>query len=81
MQTAAGLDLDWGLGLQHRLRLTVQLLAARPLTSHLTGGRSCATQEETELAFEETYCAAFELLDRHWLAMRATYMEFPIALR
>ena len=33
------------------------------------------------MAFEEAYCSAFRLLDRHWLELRATYMEFPIALR
>ena len=38
-------------------------------------------QEDTDVVFEETYCGAFELLDRHWLELRATYMEFPIALR
>lgn len=32
-------------------------------------------------AFEELYCAAYAALDRHWLAARATYMEFPSVMR
>lgn len=28
------------------------------------------------LAFEEVYCASFELLDATWLQMKASYMEF-----
>jgi len=27
-------------------------------------------------AFSEVYCAAFLLLDHHWLASKASYMEF-----
>lgn len=29
-----------------------------------------------EDAFGELYCLAFRVLDREWLAMRASYMEF-----
>jgi hypothetical protein len=32
-------------------------------------------------AFEEVYCAAFELLDRVWLERGATYMEFNAVLK
>lgn len=31
-------------------------------------------------AFEELYVAAFEVLDRRWLAASATYMQFPLVL-
>jgi ELMO/CED-12 family len=31
-------------------------------------------------AFEELYVATFEVLDRQWLAARATYMQFPMVL-
>jgi engulfment and cell motility protein 2 len=32
-------------------------------------------------AFEEVYCATFDLLDRVWLERRATYMEFNSVLK
>lgn len=38
-------------------------------------------QGDSRHAFEEVYCGAFEVLDRHWLAIKATYMEFSIAMR
>lgn len=31
---------------------------------------------ESDVAFEEVYCACFALLDRVWLQRRASYMEF-----
>jgi ELMO/CED-12 family len=31
-------------------------------------------------AFEELYVATFEVLDRQWLAARASYMQFPMVL-
>lgn len=27
-------------------------------------------------AFDDLYCIAFALMDAHWLAMEASYMEF-----
>jgi hypothetical protein len=33
---------------------------------------------EDEMAFDMLYCVAFEMLDAHWLAMRASYMEFNV---
>jgi hypothetical protein len=30
------------------------------------------------MAFDMLYCVAFEMLDAHWLAMRASYMEFNV---
>jgi hypothetical protein len=35
---------------------------------------------EDEMAFDMLYCVAFEMLDAHWLAMRASYMEFNVTL-
>ncbi|KAK3276040.1 hypothetical protein CYMTET_15869 [Cymbomonas tetramitiformis] len=35
-----------------------------------------ALVEMDEHAFENLYCATFELLDRQWLLQKATYMEF-----
>lgn len=31
-----------------------------------------------DLAFDNLYCVAFQMLDRQWLAKRATYMEFNV---
>ncbi|GAB4821076.1 hypothetical protein N2152v2_008122 [Parachlorella kessleri] len=36
---------------------------------------------ETDTAFEEVFVAAYVLLDKRWLEMRATYMEFPQVLK
>ncbi|CAK0779165.1 hypothetical protein CVIRNUC_004709 [Coccomyxa viridis] len=32
---------------------------------------------QTAHAFEQVYCMAFQVLDREWLAVRASYMDFP----
>jgi len=32
-------------------------------------------------AFEEVFVASYVLLDKRWLEMRATYMEFPQVLK
>ena len=29
----------------------------------------------------QVYCCAFEVLDRQWLAMCASYMDFPVVMR
>ncbi|XP_020101584.1 ELMO domain-containing protein C-like isoform X1 [Ananas comosus] len=34
-----------------------------------------------DLAFDNLYCVAFQMLDRQWLAKRATYMEFNEVLK
>lgn len=39
-----------------------------------------ANQNPAAAPFEELYCAAFAALDRHWLAAKATYMEFPAVM-
>ncbi|MBA0795391.1 hypothetical protein Gohar_006255 [Gossypium harknessii] len=33
---------------------------------------------ENESAFDLLYCIAFKLMDRQWLAMRASYMDFNV---
>ena len=80
MVSAADLMLHLGPGQRQWQQLAAHLPAARRL-ARINSLLHLSVQEDTEHAFEETYCAAFELLDRHWLALRATYMEFPIALR
>jgi len=34
---------------------------------------------EDEMAFDELYCIAFQLMDAQWLAKRASYMEFNVS--
>ncbi|GMH32456.1 hypothetical protein BSKO_00290 [Bryopsis sp. KO-2023] len=36
---------------------------------------------ESDSTFEEVYCCTFELLDKVWLEMHASYMEFPTVLK
>jgi len=46
------------------------------------GDRDQARQHSAAASpFEELYCAAYAALDRHWLAARATYMEFPAVMK
>jgi len=33
--------------------------------------------ENAKEAFQEVYCAAFEVFDQEWLKAKATYMDFP----
>ncbi|CAN1246374.1 ELMO domain-containing protein A, partial [Linum grandiflorum] len=33
-------------------------------------------QERDEMAFDNLYCVAFQMMDAQWLAKRASYMEF-----
>lgn len=33
-----------------------------------------------EMAFDNLYCVAFQLLDSKWVSMRASYMEFNVIL-
>lgn len=47
----------------------------------LAGRAFCALLAESDTAFEEVYCAAFALLDRVWLARKASYMQFNAVLK
>ncbi|KAK8480800.1 hypothetical protein V6N11_028085 [Hibiscus sabdariffa] len=40
-----------------------------------------ALSSKDEEAFDVLYCVAFELMDAHWLAMHASYMEFNEVLQ
>jgi len=37
--------------------------------------------EDSDSAFEEIYCIAFEALDEKWLEMKASYMDFPAVMK
>ena len=37
--------------------------------------------DESTCAFEEIYCIAFRALDKKWLEMNASYMDFPVVMK
>lgn len=45
----------------------------------MSGIRFLEFLSNDELAFDELYCVAFKLMDAHWLAKRASYMEFNVS--
>lgn len=47
---------------------------------HCAGVGLCTLLADSESAFEEAYCLAFAVLEREWLAMKASYMDFPAVL-
>jgi hypothetical protein len=44
--------------------------------------RVCFAQllEDDEMAFDNLFCVAFQMLDAQWLARRASYMEFNVSV-
>lgn len=36
--------------------------------------------EDDEMAFDNLFCLAFQMLDAQWLARRASYMEFNVSV-
>ena len=51
-------------------------LTGKPST--LAGIRFLEFLEEDEMAFDNLYCVAFQMMDAQWLAKRASYMEFNV---
>lgn len=51
-------------------------LAAKPTS--LAGIRFLELLQEDEMAFDNLYCVAFQMMDAQWLAKRASYMEFNV---
>lgn len=49
------------------------------LPTSLSGVRFLQFLSNDESAFDELYCVAFKLMDAHWLARRASYMEFNVS--
>nr|XP_043609533.1 ELMO domain-containing protein A [Erigeron canadensis] len=57
--------------------MLVQMLDIQSgLPTSLSGMRFLQFLSNDESAFDELFCVAFKLLDVHWLARRASYMEF-----
>ncbi|XP_019084768.1 PREDICTED: uncharacterized protein LOC104706575 [Camelina sativa] len=67
---AAGLD---------ELAQMLDLQSGKPST--VAGIRFMAFLEEDEMAFDNLYCIAFQMMDAQWLAKRASYMEFNDVLK
>lgn len=55
------------------------VIAGKP--SSLAGIRFLELLAEDEMAFDNLYCIAFEMMDAQWLAKRASYMEFNEVLK
>jgi len=53
-------------------------LAGHP--SSLSGFCFLKLLEEDEMAFDNLFCVAFQMMDAQWLAKRATYMEFNVCI-
>lgn len=52
------------------------ILAGKPTS--LAGLRFLDLLSEDEMAFDNLYCVAFQMLDAQWLAKRASYMQFNV---
>ena len=44
----------------------------------MAGIRFLELLSEDEMAFDNLYCVAFQMMDAQWLAKRASYMEFNV---
>lgn len=51
-------------------------LAGKPAS--LAGVRFLDLLSEDEMAFDNLYCVAFQMMDAQWLAKRASYMQFNV---
>lgn len=52
------------------------LFAGKPTST--AGLRFLQLLGEDEMAFDDLYCVAFQMMDAQWLAKRASYMEFNV---
>eukprot|EP00882_Tetradesmus_deserticola_P010077 GHRQ01010647.1.p1 GENE.GHRQ01010647.1~~GHRQ01010647.1.p1 ORF type:complete len:282 (+),score=135.86 GHRQ01010647.1:467-1312(+) len=72
-----------GLNLTFALSEVLGIAGSSPgkLPTTAAGRAFCALLAESDAAFEEVYCIAFALLDRVWLARKASYMQFNAVLK
>ncbi|KAL7600689.1 uncharacterized protein LOC111890669 [Lactuca sativa] len=63
-----------GINISFMLVQLLELQSGKPTS--MSGIRFLEFLSNDELAFDELYCVAFKLMDAHWLAKRASYMEF-----
>ncbi|ONH94678.1 hypothetical protein PRUPE_7G026000 [Prunus persica] len=58
-----------------------QMLDLQSEPASLAGTRFLELLQEDEMAFDNLYCVAFQMMDAQWLAKRASYMEFNDVLK
>lgn len=68
-----------GINISFMLAQMLDLQSGKPTT--LAGVRFLELLKEDEMAFDNLYCVAFQMMDAQWLAKRASYMEFNDVLK
>ncbi|KAB1223102.1 ELMO domain-containing protein A [Morella rubra] len=68
-----------GINISFMLAQMLDLQSGKP--TYLAGIRFLELLEEDEMAFDNLYCVAFQMMDAQWLAKRASYMEFNDVLK
>ncbi|KAL2464483.1 ELMO/CED-12 family protein [Forsythia ovata] len=68
-----------GINISFMLVQMLDLQSGKPNT--VAGIRFLELLSEDEMAFDNLFCIAFEMLDAQWLAKRASYMEFNEVLK
>ncbi|KAM2685783.1 hypothetical protein EV2_008747 [Malus domestica] len=63
-----------GINISFVLAQMLDLQSVKPTT--LTGIRFLELLKEDEMAFDNLYCVAFQMMDAQWLVKRASYMDF-----
>ncbi|THG05782.1 hypothetical protein TEA_007630 [Camellia sinensis var. sinensis] len=68
-----------GINMSFTLVQMLDIQSGKPTT--MAGIRFLDLLIEDEMAFDNLYCIAFQMMDAQWLAMRASYMEFNDVLK
>ncbi|KAE8673780.1 ELMO/CED-12 family protein isoform 3 [Hibiscus syriacus] len=68
-----------GVNISFMLLQMLDLESEKPSSG--AGRRFLELLAEDEMAFDDLYCVAFQMLDVQWLAKQATYMEFNAILK
>lgn len=68
-----------GINISFMLVQMLDLQSGKP--SSVAGFRFLELLREDEMAFDNLYCVAFQMMDAQWLVKRASYMEFNDVLK
>lgn len=68
-----------GINISFMLAQMLDLQSGKPAS--LAGVRFLGLLSEDEMAFDNLYCVAFQMMDAQWLAKRASYMQFNDVLK
>ncbi|TXG66466.1 hypothetical protein EZV62_007741 [Acer yangbiense] len=68
-----------GINISFTLIQMLDLQSGKP--SSVSGIHFLELLKEDEMAFDNLYCVAFQMMDAQWLAKRASYMEFNDVLK